>query len=166
MNASAKRLLVVDDALIMRAIIKDAARQAGWEIVGEAATGSEAVAKFDELQPDLTTLDIVMPEMDGVEALRVIRREHPDARIVMITAIDQRAKLEECIRLGAIDFVSNRLRKIACCPCFPVTFPRNRARERFGCGRCGCHLQVRFGAIEPGRLDSCRTGCYRFTILR
>jgi two-component system chemotaxis response regulator CheY len=100
-----KRLLVVDDALIMRAIIKDTARNAGWEIVGEATTGAEAVARYRELKPDLVTLDIVMPEMDGVEALRTIRQEHPDALVVMISAIDQRAKLSECIQLGALDFV-------------------------------------------------------------
>ena len=100
-----KRLLVVDDALIMRAIITDTARNAGWEIVGAATTGAEAVARYRELKPDLVTLDIVMPEMDGVEALRTIRQEHPDALVVMISAIDQRAKLSECIQLGALDFV-------------------------------------------------------------
>jgi two-component system chemotaxis response regulator CheY len=69
------------------------------------ATGAEAVARYRELKPDLVTLDIVMPEMDGVEALRTIRQEHPDAHVVMISAIDQRAKLSECIQLGALDFV-------------------------------------------------------------
>jgi two-component system chemotaxis response regulator CheY len=100
-----KRLLVVDDAMIMRAIIRDIATKAGWEIAGEAANGVECVARYRELRPDLVTLDIVMPEMDGVETLRTLRREHPDARVVMVTAIDQRAKLSECIQLGAIDFV-------------------------------------------------------------
>ncbi|NCY02294.1 MAG: response regulator [Planctomycetia bacterium] len=100
-----KRLLVVDDALIMRAIIKDIAIKAGWEIAGEAGSGAECVARYRELRPDLVTLDIVMPEMDGVEALRQLRREDPAARVVMVTAIDQRAKLSECIQLGALDFV-------------------------------------------------------------
>jgi two-component system chemotaxis response regulator CheY len=100
-----KRLLVVDDAMIMRAIIKDIATKAGWQIAGEAANGVECVARYRELKPDLVTLDIVMPEMDGVEALRTLRREDPEARVVMVTAIDQRAKLSECIQLGAIDFV-------------------------------------------------------------
>lgn len=101
----AKRLLVVDDAMIMRAIIKDTAKQAGWEIAGEATNGAEAVERFRELKPDMATLDIVMPEMDGVEALRTIKTEHPQARVVMISAIDQRAKLNECIQLGALDFI-------------------------------------------------------------
>ena len=100
-----KRLLVVDDAAIMRAIIKDLAAQAGWEIAGEAASGVEGVARYRELRPDLVTLDIVMPEMDGVEALRALRQENPPARVVMVTAIDQKAKLAECIQLGAADFV-------------------------------------------------------------
>ena len=102
---STKRLLVVDDAMIMRAIIKDIAKKAGWEVVGEATNGAEAVTQFRELKPDMTTLDIVMPEMDGVEALRAIRGEDPQARVVMISAIDQRAKLNECIQLGALDFI-------------------------------------------------------------
>jgi len=106
MNAlPTKRLLVVDDAMIMRAIIKDTARHAGWEIAGEAKNGAEAVEKFRELNPDLVTMDIVMPEMDGVEALRAIRTETQDAKVVMISAIDQRAKLNECIQLGAVDFI-------------------------------------------------------------
>ena len=106
MNATpTKRLLVVDDAMIMRAIIKDTAKKAGWEIAGEATNGAEAVKRFRELRPDMTTLDIVMPEMDGVEALRAIRQEAPEAKVVMISAIDQRAKLTECIQLGALDFI-------------------------------------------------------------
>lgn len=102
---SPKRLLVVDDALIMRAMIKDIARQAGWEIAGEATNGREGLDRYRELRPDLVTLDIVMPEMDGVEALRHLRQEQPPAEVVMVSAIDQKEKLSECIRLGARDFI-------------------------------------------------------------
>jgi|688.fasta_scaffold1125992_2 two-component system chemotaxis response regulator CheY len=100
-----KRLLIVDDAVIMRMRIREIAREAGWTVVGEAANGQEAVARFRELNPDLVTLDIVMPVKDGVTALREIRQEHPQARIIMVSAVDQREKLMECIRLGALDFV-------------------------------------------------------------
>ena len=100
-----KRLLIVDDAILMRMRIRDIAREAGWEIAGEAANGQEAVARYSELGPDLVTLDIVMPTMDGVEALREIRRVDPTARVVMVSAVDQREKLTECIRLGATDFI-------------------------------------------------------------
>lgn len=100
-----KRLLIVDDAVIMRMRIREIARESGWTVVGEAANGQEAVARFRELSPDLVTLDIVMPIKDGVAALREIREEHPQARIVMVSAVDQREKLSECIRLGALDFV-------------------------------------------------------------
>ena len=103
--ADVKRLLVVDDALIMRMRIRDIAREAGWDVVGEAATGADGVARYRELRPDLVTLDIVMPELDGVEALRAIRTEDPSARVVMVSALDQRAKLSECIALGAVDFI-------------------------------------------------------------
>jgi two-component system chemotaxis response regulator CheY len=100
-----KRLLIVDDAVIMRMRIREIAREAGWTVVGEAANGQEAIARFRELNPDLVTLDIVMPVKDGVTALREIRQEYPEARIIMVSAVDQREKLMECIRLGALDFV-------------------------------------------------------------
>jgi two-component system chemotaxis response regulator CheY len=104
-STARKRLLVVDDALIMRAIIKDIAKSAGWEVAGEAANGREALERYRVLKPDLVTLDIVMPELDGVETLRALRQEDAAARVVMVTAIDQKAKLSECIQLGAVDFV-------------------------------------------------------------
>ncbi len=100
-----KRVLIVDDALIMRMRIKEIARDAGWEIAGEAANGEEALARYRELHPDLMTLDIVMPRMDGVAVLRQIREEDPRAKIVMVSAVDQKHKLTECIRLGAVDFI-------------------------------------------------------------
>lgn len=100
-----KRLLVVDDALIMRTIIKDIAQSAGWEVAGEASNGRECLERYRALKPDLVTLDIVMPELDGVETLRALRQEDATARVVMVTAIDQKAKLSECIQLGAVDFV-------------------------------------------------------------
>ena len=100
-----KRLLIVDDALIMRKRIGSIAAQAGWEIVGEAVNGVEALALFDQHRPELVTLDIVMPELDGVATLRQLTEQYPEARVVMVSAVDQRAKLTECIQLGAIDFI-------------------------------------------------------------
>ncbi len=101
----AKRLLIVDDALIMRKRIREIAQQAGWEVVGEAANGADALDMHQALQPDLTTMDIVMPQMDGVAALRAVRAKTANAQVVMVSAVDQREKLSECIRLGAIDFI-------------------------------------------------------------
>jgi two-component system, chemotaxis family, chemotaxis protein CheY len=108
----AKRVLVVDDAMIMRMRIKDIAKEAGWEIAGEAADGAEALLRYKELQPDLITMDIVMPNMDGVSALRQLKQECPEARVVMVSAVDQREKLTECIRLGVVDFIVKPFDKI------------------------------------------------------
>jgi two-component system chemotaxis response regulator CheY len=100
-----KRLLVVDDALFMRKMIRDVAVEAGWEVAGEARNGLEAVELYDRLRPDLVTMDVVMPEMGGLEALRKIRAVDPDAQVVMVTALDQKQTLLESIRDGAIDFI-------------------------------------------------------------
>ncbi len=101
----AKRLLIVDDALIMRKRIKDIAEKAGWEVAGEAANGEEAVEMYRKESPDLVTLDIVMPKMDGVTALKQVLAADPQARVVMISAVDQKEKLSECIGTGAVDFI-------------------------------------------------------------
>lgn len=99
------RLLVVDDAMIMRKLIRDVAREAGWEVAAEAANGAEAVSLYDEHRPDLVTMDLVMPVMGGNEALRKIRSAHPEARVIVVTALDQKQTLMESIRDGAMDFV-------------------------------------------------------------
>ena len=100
-----KRLLVVDDAVFMRKLIRGVAAEAGWEVVGEAANGLEAIEMYDRLRPDLVTMDLVMPEMGGLEALRQIRAEDPNARVVVVTALDQKQALMDSIREGAIDFI-------------------------------------------------------------
>ncbi len=101
----AKTLLVVDDALIIREKIKDTAIEAGWEIVGEAANGQEALEKYKQFKPDVCTLDLVMPEYDGLYALREIRMVNPDAQIVVVSALEQKDVLKEAFRAGAADFV-------------------------------------------------------------
>jgi two-component system chemotaxis response regulator CheY len=101
----AKRVLIVDDALIMRKRIREIAERAGWEVAGEASNGEEAVQMYREVSPDLMTLDIVMPKMDGVTALKEVMAADPNARVVMVSAVDQRVKLSECIQTGAIDFI-------------------------------------------------------------
>ena len=113
----AKRLLIVDDALIMRKRIRDIAEEAGWEVVGEAKDGEEAIAVYERERPDLVTLDIIMPKMDGVAALKGVRAADPEAQVIMISAVNQREKLAECISHGALDFIvkpfdADRLRKI------------------------------------------------------
>ncbi|AGA24757.1 response regulator [Singulisphaera acidiphila] len=100
-----KRLLVVDDALLMRKMICDVAVEAGWEVAGEARDGTEAVELYARLRPDLVTMDVVMPKMGGLEALRQIRAADPGAQVVMVTALDQKQTLMESIRDGAIDFI-------------------------------------------------------------
>lgn len=100
-----KRLLIVDDALFMRRLIAGVARDAGWEVAGEAGDGEQAVAMHAELRPDLTTMDLVMPVMGGLEALAKIREADPDARVVVVTAVDQKQAVIDAIRLGALDFI-------------------------------------------------------------
>jgi two-component system chemotaxis response regulator CheY len=100
-----RRLLVVDDALFMRKLICGVAVEAGWEIAGEAGNGEEAVTLYTQHKPDLVTMDLVMPVMGGLEALRRIRALDPQARVVVVTALDQKQALLESIRDGALDFI-------------------------------------------------------------
>ena len=98
-------VLVCDDAIFMRTMITDILSQAGYEIVGEAETGVQAVEKFKELQPDLVTMDIVMPDMGGIDAVREIVKIDPNAKILMCSAMGQQALVVEAIQAGAKDFV-------------------------------------------------------------
>lgn len=100
-----KKILIVDDAAFMRRLIRNALESVQYEICAEAANGREGVELFRQHKPDLVTLDIVMPEMDGVAALRAIRSEWPSARVIMITAVDQRQYMQQVLELGVSDFV-------------------------------------------------------------
>jgi len=99
------RILVVDDAAFMRKMVSDALIKGGHEVVGEAGNGIEAVSRFQELKPEVTTLDITMPEKDGLSALREIIEIDPSARVIMCSALGQESKVLESIKLGAKDFV-------------------------------------------------------------
>src|SRR3712207_2324437 len=99
------RVLVVDDAAFMRKMVTDALTKGGHEVVGEAGTGVEAVDRYRDLRPDVTTLDITMPEKDGLAALKEIIELDPSAKVVMCSALGQESKVLESIKLGAKDFV-------------------------------------------------------------
>lgn len=98
-------VLIADDAAFMRMMIKNILTEAGYEIVGEAENGAVAVSKYRELKPDLTTMDITMPEMDGLAALKEIRGQDPAARVVMCSAMGQQSMVIESIQAGARDFI-------------------------------------------------------------
>jgi two-component system chemotaxis response regulator CheY len=98
-------VLIADDAAFMRMMIKSILTEAGYEVVGEAENGAVAVSKYRELKPDLTTMDITMPEMDGLAALREIRDQDPEARVVMCSAMGQQSMVIESIQAGARDFI-------------------------------------------------------------
>lgn len=98
-------ILIVDDAAFMRMMIKDILTKNGFNVVGEAQDGAQAVEKYKELTPDLVTMDITMPEMDGIAALKEIRKEHPGAKIIMCSAMGQQAMVIDAIQAGAKDFI-------------------------------------------------------------
>ena len=100
------RILIVDDSRISRRILRNILEQGGHEIVGEAGNGQEGYDLFLELRPDLVTMDITMPVMDGLESLRLIIEEDPKAKVLMITAAGQKDKMMQAVRLGCIDFVA------------------------------------------------------------
>ncbi|GAF64036.1 response regulator [Alkalihalobacillus trypoxylicola] len=98
-------ILIVDDAAFMRMMIKDILVKNGYTIAGEAANGAEAVEKYKELGPDLVTLDITMPEMDGIQALKEIRATDGDAKVIMCSAMGQQSMVIDAIQSGAKDFI-------------------------------------------------------------
>jgi two-component system chemotaxis response regulator CheY len=101
-----KKVLIVDDAVVMRMMIKNILGKSGFEIVGEAENGVQAVEKYRALQPDIVTMDMVMPEMDGISAVKAIVAEFPQAKIIMCTSMGQQALVVEAIQAGAKSFIT------------------------------------------------------------
>ena|ERR1700730_8545052 len=101
----ANRILVVDDAAFMRMMIKEILSKNGYEVVGEANDGVQAVQKYKDVNPDLVTMDITMPEMDGIQALKEIRKIDSNAKVIMCSAMGQQAMVIDAIQAGAKDFI-------------------------------------------------------------
>ena len=101
----ARTVLICDDAIFMRTMLGDILQQAGFEVVGEAETGVQAVEKYRSLRPDLVTMDIVMPDMGGIDAVREITKGDAGARILMCSAMGQQALVVNAIQAGAKEFV-------------------------------------------------------------
>ncbi|KXZ39106.1 two-component system, chemotaxis family, response regulator CheY [Alkalithermobacter thermoalcaliphilus JW-YL-7 = DSM 7308] len=99
------RVLIVDDATFMRNFLMDNIKKLGYEVVGEASNGKEAIEKYIQLKPDLVTMDITMPKMNGIEALKEIKKINKNAKVIMISDIGQHDKIIESIKNGATDFI-------------------------------------------------------------
>ncbi|MCP0886225.1 response regulator [Ligilactobacillus sp. WILCCON 0076] len=101
----AKSVLIVDDAVFMRMKLKDILEKNGYEIADEAQNGQEAFEKYKATNPDLVTMDITMPEVDGLDALKMIKEYNADAKVVMCSAMGQQGMVMDAIRAGAVDFI-------------------------------------------------------------
>src|SRR5699024_8167130 len=105
MEKMSKKILIVDDAAFMRMMIKDILEKNGYEVIGEAENGNVAVEKYKELNPDLVTMDITMPEKDGITALKEIKEIDADSVVIMCSAMGQQAMVIDAIQAGAKDFI-------------------------------------------------------------
>ena len=106
-----KQILICDDAAFMRMMLKDILVKEGYEVVGEAVNGADGVEKYNSLKPDLVTMDITMPEMDGIAALKAIRANDASAKVIMCSAMGQQAMVVESIQAGARDFIVKPFQK-------------------------------------------------------
>lgn len=100
-----RKVLIIDDAAFMRMILKSMLERNGYEVVGEAQNGVVGVKKYMELHPDIVTLDITMPEMNGIEALKEIRKIDPCSKVVMVSAMGQERYVHDCEMLGAKSYI-------------------------------------------------------------
>lgn len=100
------KILIVDDSKTSRKILRNILTENGHEVIGEAINGKEAIERHTELQPDITTMDITMPVMDGLEALRGIMDNDKNAKIIMVTAAGQKSKMVDAVKYGAIEFLT------------------------------------------------------------
>lgn len=105
MTAKKAKILIVDDAIFMRRMLGDILKEAGHEIVGEAVNGREAIEKYRKVRPDVVTMDIIMPEMGGIEAVKDIISNDKAAKILMVSAMGQQQLVVEAIQAGAKDFI-------------------------------------------------------------
>ncbi|WP_373229176.1 response regulator [Cohnella sp.] len=99
------KILVVDDAAFMRMMVKDILTKGGHEVIGEAANGEEAIEQYSKVKPDLVTMDITMPIMEGIEALKIIKQNDPQAKVIMCSAMGQQGMVVQAIQAGAKDFI-------------------------------------------------------------
>lgn len=99
-------VLLVDDSKTSRKILRQALEEGGFTIIGEASNGEEGYLKYKELRPDIVTMDITMPAMDGIESLSLIKKENPDAKVIMITAAGQKEKMMGALKRGAEEFIT------------------------------------------------------------
>lgn len=99
-----KKVIIAEDSVYMSALLKEMLIKHGYDVIAEAENGREAVRLYEELKPDVITLDIGMPEMDGISALKEIKSSHPDAKVVMACTMNQQTQVIEAIRAGASDF--------------------------------------------------------------
>ena len=100
-----KRVMVVDDSRLVRVQLGDVLKGTDYEIAAYCRSGEDAIAQYDQIKPDLVTMDIIMTGMDGLDASEIILKQHPDARIVMCTAMGQQSMVVEAIKYGAKDFI-------------------------------------------------------------
>lgn len=100
------KVLVVDDSRTSRRILTGILKEEGHEIIGEAVNGEDGFLKYKELKPDIVTMDITMPKMDGIESLQLIKKEDENAKVIMVTAAGQKEKMTQAVKYGASEFIA------------------------------------------------------------